>query len=82
MNPAERRPLRAVRLMLTNRHARLALGVFRRERKRSMRDHEKSKASGFVPAPGKFDANLMRASALEDFIQQLEEQLKNDRRDR
>jgi hypothetical protein len=66
---------RPVALSLTPRHAVMALGVFRRERKRSMKNHEKAKADGFTPAPGKFDANLMRVSVLDDFIAQLERQL-------
>lgn len=65
-------PRRPITLRLTVRHAEMVVAVLRRERRRKLRDHEKS---GFVPAPGKFDANLMRVIAFDGIIGELDDQL-------
>lgn len=64
-----------VNLTITGRDARLALGAFRVARKKHMREYEKGKAKGFIPAPGKVDANLMRVGALDRMMDQIEAQL-------
>lgn len=70
----ERRPGREIRLTMTARNARLALGAFRAARRKYQKDFERSKARGFVPAPGRFDANLHRIEVMDDFVAQLEHQ--------
>lgn len=75
----ERKPGREVRLTMTARNARLALGAFRAARRKHQKDHERSKARGFVPAPGRHDANLHRIEVIDDFIAQLEHQTREGR---
>ena len=59
---------RKVHLKMTFRYARMALALFKRERKRAQKQHARN---AFVPEPGKFDANLMRVQAMDDLIEQL-----------
>ena len=66
---------REIKLMLTFRQAMIVEGLFRKERK----SREKRVArENFVPAPGKFDANKMRISVMDDLIAQLKSQIEGD----
>lgn len=64
---------REVKVFLTERMALSLSKVCGREKRKREREAERG---GFVPEPGKFDANLMRASVMDDIIKQIKQQIK------
>ena len=63
---------RDIKLMLTFRQACIVEGLFRKERKSREKRVERE---NFVPAPGKFDANKMRITVMDDLLTQLKSQI-------
>lgn len=64
--------LRDVLLVLTQRQAQVVHTACKSEMRKRQRAAEKQ---AFVPAPGRFDSNLMRVSVLEDVLRQLKPQI-------
>lgn len=72
---AERNARREVQLALTYRMAGVLLSLVRAGRRKSARQHEANKRSGWTPEPGRYDANLARVGIMDDIIAQLEPQV-------
>lgn len=64
--------VRKIQLSLTHTLARHVLTLARRERKRRERDYNRHP---YIPAPGRFDANLAAMAMMDDIIQQLEKKV-------
>lgn len=64
---------RTVQLALTHRWGGMLLGLCRKEKKKCLKDMKKRP---FTPAPGKFDANIMRIKVMDEIMCQLEPQVK------
>ena len=69
---------RKIHLHLTVRMAGILARVCHREKRRRLKEAAKG---DFIPAPGKFDANVMRAGVMSDVIAQLEPQIAESERE-
>lgn len=61
---------RSIHLGLTRRYAGMLLRLCRKERDKQRKQHDPN----FTPEPGKYDSHLMRATAMEDLMRQIESQ--------